>query len=276
MEEWKTLADQSILVDVPVVFKQWKMSFWIEPLSHNPEWRSVLRVGSGVTDNLYGDRNPSIFLKDGKLHATGTVNGDWNYALAESRGKLSLEKHHVEVSHLKVGDDYIFTLSIDQDVQHQVTNTNVEEFANAKLHISDRNNRYKYDAADAKISDFIYFTFPDSHIFVDECVEKSHSCDPNAKCTNTNKSYSCECKAGYEGNGVINGNDLVGCNIVCDFGQTGNKATGLCECAYCGTGAKCSEGTGDNSPKCTCEEGYEPDATITSATHYYCKNKNCK
>ena len=34
---------------------------------------------------------------------------------------------------------------------------------------------------------------------IDECV--SNPCHPNATCTNENGTFTCECDAGYEGNG---------------------------------------------------------------------------
>ena len=36
---------------------------------------------------------------------------------------------------------------------------------------------------------------------VDECTNKSYSCDSNAACQNTKGSYKCTCKAGYVGDG---------------------------------------------------------------------------
>jgi len=161
--EWKTLAEHLVFVDIPVVSKQWTMSFWIEQLSYIKGYRSVLRVGSGVTDNKYGDRNPCVFLNNGILSVTAPVNGNWNYALAKTALKLPLDqKIFVEVSQLKVGDDYIVSLSIDQALIHQVTNTKPEEFTNAKLQISDD----KYPAANAKISDFNFQSAAGGHVVV--------------------------------------------------------------------------------------------------------------
>ena len=36
---------------------------------------------------------------------------------------------------------------------------------------------------------------------MDECDLGSHGCSENATCTNTDSSYTCECKDGYTGNG---------------------------------------------------------------------------
>ena len=36
---------------------------------------------------------------------------------------------------------------------------------------------------------------------IDECAQKSYTCDVNANCKNTVGSYDCQCSQGYSGNG---------------------------------------------------------------------------
>ena len=40
-------------------------------------------------------------------------------------------------------------------------------------------------------------------IDIDECKLKISNCDENADCMNTEGSHECQCKAGYQGNGII-------------------------------------------------------------------------
>ena len=37
---------------------------------------------------------------------------------------------------------------------------------------------------------------------IDECAADSSPCDENADCTNTDGSYSCTCKQGFNGDGM--------------------------------------------------------------------------
>ena len=37
---------------------------------------------------------------------------------------------------------------------------------------------------------------------INECDQNMHSCDSNAKCTNTNGSFRCFCNDGYTGDGM--------------------------------------------------------------------------
>ena len=43
-------------------------------------------------------------------------------------------------------------------------------------------------------------SFP-SFLDKDECMNKTHNCDVNAVCNNTDGSYNCACKHGYSGDG---------------------------------------------------------------------------
>ena len=44
----------------------------------------------------------------------------------------------------------------------------------------------------------LLYSFPDK----DECAnDETNECDPNALCTNTERSYVCRCLSGYQGDG---------------------------------------------------------------------------
>ncbi len=36
---------------------------------------------------------------------------------------------------------------------------------------------------------------------IDDCIEGTHNCDKNAKCTNLKGSFKCECNDGYNDTG---------------------------------------------------------------------------
>jgi hypothetical protein len=49
-----------------------------------------------------------------------------------------------------------------------------------------------------------------SIVFVDECALGTANCHYQAICTNTMRSYTCACKAGFTGNGTVcNGKELI-------------------------------------------------------------------
>ena len=48
----------------------------------------------------------------------------------------------------------------------------------------------------------IFYLFYPFCVDIDECVTGRHNCSENANCTNTNGSFTCQCKEGYTGDGV--------------------------------------------------------------------------
>jgi len=81
---------------------------------------------------------------------------------------------------------------------------------------------------------------------VDECVQGTHNCDVNAQCTNTDGSYSCECNAGYSGNGVTCAdiNECEGpndCDVNAQCTNTDGSYSCDCNAGYSGHGMTCEE-----------------------------------
>ncbi|MFO0745476.1 MAG: EGF domain-containing protein [Myxococcota bacterium] len=89
---------------------------------------------------------------------------------------------------------------------------------------------------------------------VDECYAGTDTCNSNASCHNTAGSYTCQCHAGFTGDGrtcaCATGTELVGttCNDVNEC------ATGSAGCA---SNATCTNTTG--SFVCRCKDGFEGD-----------------
>ena len=85
---------------------------------------------------------------------------------------------------------------------------------------------------------------------VDECTEGTHDCDPNAKCTDTDDGFTCECNAGYNGDGVISynsyGDPIMGCVGTCAAGTHD-----------CDVNAICTDT--DDGFTCECKAGYNGD-----------------
>ena len=56
----------------------------------------------------------------------------------------------------------------------------------------------------SRVSSLVIFDFS-SFLDLDECKAGVHKCHPNAVCTNSFGSYSCQCKPGFPGNGTFCG-----------------------------------------------------------------------
>ena len=124
---------------------------------------------------------------------------------------------------------------------------------------------------------FVYF-YPD----LDECQAFPNSCHLNAQCRNTQGSYSCHCRPGYQGDGL---------NCTCEFSillshfdatsktnQLGflsyhvlylysifiyiyflNLADGSCEGVFCDPNADCRRVLPEGVKQCKCREGWQGD-----------------
>lgn len=79
---------------------------------------------------------------------------------------------------------------------------------------------------------------------INECQSGQHDCDYNAQCLNSIGSYSCQCNAGFEGNGFICDNAKSCENVTCDENAECVQENGIAEC-------KCIKGFSGNGKYCT-------------------------
>lgn len=90
---------------------------------------------------------------------------------------------------------------------------------------------------------------------IDECLS-SNSCDVNSECVNTDGSYKCNCKLGYEGNGTA-------CHCSKGYHANGTECFDINECDEnndCHDDAICSNTPG--SYDCKCRQGFWGDGNL--------------
>ena len=89
---------------------------------------------------------------------------------------------------------------------------------------------------------------------IDECTRGTDNCDVNADCINTEGSFQCVCRAGYEG--------------------TGQECTGICMCGGLVIPVTLSEFAVDL--EYTCLPGYQGDARVCANMLYVINDKSFK
>lgn len=87
---------------------------------------------------------------------------------------------------------------------------------------------------------------------VDECRLGLHNCHPEAECTNTHGSYSCQCKRGFIGDGQSS--CVRTCYNVCAHGKCMGAPDYICKCDLGWDGPDCSVNCGCNNHS-TCSKG---------------------
>lgn len=142
------------------------------------------------------------------------------------------------------------------------------------------------------------FPTPSPTINTNECLTVANKCNSNAQCINQAIGFTCECNAGYEGNGFsctdvdecvsempcaaiggfcVDNDGTFSCGCLAGFTGNGITCTDNDECANnpCGTNAACSNTPGDFT--CTCETGYtgNPKASIPCTDIDECASDPC-
>ncbi|XP_046832865.1 multiple epidermal growth factor-like domains protein 8 isoform X2 [Vespa crabro] len=112
------------------------------------------------------------------------------------------------------------------------------DFNRAHVNCSLIMNEYLNTTLEADESGWAYAQCPD----VDECDLGLHDCHPNAVCTNTHGSYSCQCKRGFNGDGKENCTKT--CYEKCINGYCSEAPDYKCECNLGWTGPDCRTNCG--------------------------------
>lgn len=90
------------------------------------------------------------------------------------------------------------------------------------------------------------FSLLSDFLDINECVEGTHDCHSNAKCQNTEGSYFCSCKPGFQGDGKSSCSDINECaegSHRCHQDATCQNTAGSYKCTcnseYIGNGLNC-------------------------------------
>ena len=132
------LKKNTLLKTLPILAKEWKVTFDFKLTNYNYRGPAqVLQMTIGGKVGNIGDRTPALWM-----HNTRGV-----YIVTALSGKAAVGKYinkkpainewsKVEISHVKQGYKYIFSLVIKGETLWSVENTQPKEFSNVKVFAS--------------------------------------------------------------------------------------------------------------------------------------------
>jgi hypothetical protein len=144
---------------------------------------------------------------------------------------------------LDFGVDFVETSIVRHSHDHLPCGCFVETFGSKRIHYNDSSTCLSTPPGYRSICS------------VDQCAEGTDTCHADATCTNAKRTYTCECKPGYYGDGVsctdndecTEGTDICHADATC----TNAKGTYTCECkpgytceckpGYYGDGLSCTD-----------------------------------
>jgi len=146
---------------IPTLYKQWALSVDIMPTGTVYGWSNVLHVGIGGDVATYGDRTPAIYLGSGStsMHISSAIDSNSNNFINLDSTILPMDVWtQVAISQFQLSDEtYQYTVTVGNNIVHQVQNSDAQEFNDVKVSTSDD----FFPESKARVDNLRVSTFPD-------------------------------------------------------------------------------------------------------------------
>ena len=132
------LKKSSLLTTLPILPKEWRLTFEINPKSYASSYSQVLQISKGGKVGQIGDRTPSLwFHKSRGIYLVTALSGKANVGkfFRNSLPRVG-EWTRLVISQAKVGSKYIFSLVVDGEELWSAENLRPLEFSNVKVYDS--------------------------------------------------------------------------------------------------------------------------------------------
>ena len=133
------LKKSSVLTTLPILTKEWKVSFEFNPKSYKYRGLAqVLQITIGGKSENIGDRTPSLWIhKTRGVYIITTLDGKANVGKSFAKKKPPIgEWTRNEISQAKQDSSYMFSLTIGGETLWSVANSKPEEFSDVKVYAS--------------------------------------------------------------------------------------------------------------------------------------------
>ena len=135
----KKLERNKLVATIPVLKKEYTVSFKIKPVTYSKEWRSVIHLTTDQNYGKYGERNPAVWFQDdgsGRLAIFSAINGNNNaYFVTEP---LPLNKwSSIKINQRQIKGVFYFCVDVNGKNIHTKENNQVADFKNVKVYAAD-------------------------------------------------------------------------------------------------------------------------------------------
>ena len=132
------LKKSSLLTTLPILTKEWRLTFEINPKSYASSYSQVVQITKGGKSGQIGDRTPSLWFHKGRgVYLATTLSGKANVGkfFRNSLPRVG-EWTRLVISQAKVGSKYIFSLILAGKELWSAENLRPLEFSNVKVYAS--------------------------------------------------------------------------------------------------------------------------------------------
>ena len=139
LPEEHLLKRNTLLTTLPTLPKEWRVSFEFNPQNYNSRgYAQILQLTIGGKSGQVGDRTPALWIhKTRGVYISTTLNGKPNVGkLFRTKKPPINEWTAVEISQMKTGSKYFFSLVIKGETLWSVENTEPTQFSNVQVYAS--------------------------------------------------------------------------------------------------------------------------------------------
>ena len=131
------LKKNKLLTRISKLNKEWRVSFEVNPTSYKPKVSSVLHMTAGGKGSKAGDQTPAVWIHKRKgIMVAAYVNGKKGFLKTFKGLPNSGEWIKMEISQVKAGSQYIYSIAINGEEKFSMEHTRAEEFSNVRVFAS--------------------------------------------------------------------------------------------------------------------------------------------
>ena len=131
------LRRKQLLTKIPKLNKEWRVSFEVKPSLYKAQNSSVFHMTVGGREAKPGYQTPAVwFHKTEGILIAAYVNGNDSFLKTFKGLPESGEWIKIEISQVKAGSQYVYSIAINGAEKFSMENTRAEQFSNVRVFAS--------------------------------------------------------------------------------------------------------------------------------------------